>query len=176
MGRLVGDLLDFGAIDSGVLRLLPDWCDLALVLEAARRCITEAPPVAFVVDVADHLPPIWADHDRLEQVFVNLLENAVRHAVGFTEVSIEASLHACGDRISVRVRDDGPGVPVEAAERMFIPHERGLTDGPGAGLGLPIARGIVEAHGGSIEFERVRVGTCVRVTLPVEPSEVIEAW
>ncbi|MDQ1520024.1 MAG: hypothetical protein QOI55_1097 [Actinomycetota bacterium] len=168
MGRLVGDLLDFGAIDSGVLRLAPDWCDLGLVLVAAGRCVTDAPGSQFdVADWAD-LPPIWGDHDRLEQVFVNLLENAVRHGGSVTRVGVDLAMHT--NTVEVRVLDDGAGVPRELADRLFMPHERGLSDGPGAGLGLAIARGIVEAHGGTIRFEPVPTGTCVLVALPVEPA------
>ena len=74
MGRLVGDLLDSTAIDSGSLRLHPDWCDLRLVLEAAIRCVDAGEAVRSTV--ADGLEPVWGDHDRLEQVLVNLLENA----------------------------------------------------------------------------------------------------
>ncbi|MBI2708962.1 MAG: ATP-binding cassette domain-containing protein [Actinobacteria bacterium] len=170
MGRLVGDLLDFGAIDSGVLRLVPDWCDLGLVLEAARACVSEAAPgVIRLSGEGGAVPPVWADHDRLEQVFVNLLENAARHASGLTRVDVSARVDDGASTVTVRVRDDGPGVAVETAERMFLPHERGPADGPGAGLGLPIARGIVEAHGGRIRFEPSETGACVAVTLPIEP-------
>ncbi len=110
MGRLVGDLLDFSAIDSGTLRLVPDWCDLGLVLEAARRCVSEGP--GSPIDVGDHssLPPVWADHDRLEQVFVNLLDNAVRHGTGLTRVTVTAEVGPRGDVVTVRVADDGPGI------------------------------------------------------------------
>ncbi len=169
MGRLVGDLLDFSAIDSGTLRLLPDWCDLRLVLEAARRCVTEAPASLFDLNDDAALPPIWGDHDRLEQVFVNLFENAARHGTGLTQVQVRAVLHPDGDAITVRVSDDGSGIPADLAERVFLPHERGTTDG-GAGLGLAIARGIIEAHGGSVRLEPATAGTSIAVTLPVEPS------
>jgi signal transduction histidine kinase/ABC-type branched-subunit amino acid transport system ATPase component len=171
MGRLVGDLLDFSAIDSGDLRLQPDWCDLALVLEAARRCVTEAPSSIFELSSAE-LPSIWADHDRLEQVFVNLLENAVRHASGLTRVIVTARLSSSAAEVEIRVADDGGGIGWDPAERerVFRPHERGRTDGPGAGLGLAIARGIVEAHGGTIDLEPVAVGTSVLVTIPVEAA------
>jgi signal transduction histidine kinase len=171
MGRLVGDLLDFSAIDSGDLRLLPDWCELGLVLEAARRCVTEAPAALFDLSDCSALPAIWADHDRLEQVFVNLLENAVRHAPGLTRIEVRAELDPDGDAVTVRVVDDGPGIPNGRAEMVFLPHERGTGEGPGAGLGLAIARGIVEAHGGTIRLERVATGTSVLVTLPVEPGD-----
>jgi signal transduction histidine kinase/ABC-type multidrug transport system ATPase subunit len=173
MGRLVGDLLDFGAIDSGVLRLAPDWCDLELVVEAARRCVTGADATRFDPGERAQLPSIWGDHDRLEQVFVNLLENAIRHASDPTRVTITV---AVGDNtLDVRVTDDGPGIPSETADLLFLPHVRGMTDGGGAGLGLAIARGIVEAHGGRIrfdaggKFEANNPGACVVVTLPIEP-------
>jgi signal transduction histidine kinase len=171
MGRLVGDLLDFSAIDSGDLRLVPDWCDLGLVLEAARRCVTEAPASLFDLRSRD-VPPIWGDHDRLEQVFVNLFENAVRHAPGLTRVAVTAGVAPSGAEVEVRITDDGRGLgwDPEERERVFRPHVRGRTDGPGAGLGLAIARGVVEAHGGTIALEPVAVGTSVLVTLPIEPA------
>jgi signal transduction histidine kinase/ABC-type multidrug transport system ATPase subunit len=168
MGRLVGDLLDFSAIDSGTLRLVPDWCDLALVLGAARRCVSDA-PASFGEDVDDaELPPIWGDHDRLEQVFVNLLDNAVRHAMA-TDPVVTTSVDPHHGTVTVRVADDGPGIPRHLADRVFLPHERGTGPTAGAGLGLAIARGIVDAHGGVIRLEPVDRGTTVAVTLPIEP-------
>jgi signal transduction histidine kinase/ABC-type branched-subunit amino acid transport system ATPase component len=170
MGRLVGDLLDFSAIDSGTLRLQPDWCDLGLVLEAARRCVTDAPPSFVALSDCTAIPAIWADHDRLEQVFVNLLENAVRHADGASTVEVSATLEPDGQAVTVCVHDDGRGIPLALADRVFLPRERGRTDGPGAGLGLAIARGIVEAHGGTITLESGAGGTSVLVALRIEPA------
>ena len=169
MGRLVGDLLDFSAIDSGTLRLQRDWCDLGLVLEAARRCVTEGPPSLIAIRDGVDIPPIWADHDRLEQVFVNLLENAVRHASA-SAVDVSSEVGADGRTVRVRVADDGRGIPVDLAGKVFLPRERGPVDGRGAGLGLAIAKGIVEAHGGAIDLEPVALGTSVVVVLPAEPA------
>lgn len=171
MGRLVGDLLDFSAIDSGTMRLVCDWCDLELVLESARRCFRAHASVITVRSAAD-LPPVWADHDRLEQVFVNLLDNAVLHASGFTGISVDARHDGSAGTVVVRVADDGAGIPEELQARVFLPHERGAAAGPGVGLGLAIARGIVEAHGGSISLAPVAKGTTVAVVIPVEPAGV----
>ncbi|MEY2461903.1 MAG: D-xylose transport system ATP-binding protein, partial [Acidimicrobiaceae bacterium] len=170
MGRLVGDLLDFSAIDSGTLRLVRDWCSLALVLEAARQCVTEAPSALIELGDASELPAVWADHDRLEQVFVNLLDNAARHAAGVTEIAVTCTLDDGGRNVTVRVADDGHGIGDDLVERVFLPRERGATEGAGAGLGLAIARGIVDAHGGTICIEPTRQGTTVAVTIPVDPS------
>jgi signal transduction histidine kinase len=171
MGRLVGDLLDFSAIDSGTLRLLPDWCDLGLVLEAARRCVSDAPAALFDIQGGADLPAVWGDHDRLEQVFVNLFENAARHADGVTRVVVGAALEEGGEVVTVRVADDGAGIPGALAERIFLSRERGSGGGRGAGLGLAIARGIVEAHGGRVRLEPATRGTCIAVSLPVEPGD-----
>ncbi|GAC1518207.1 MAG: hypothetical protein NVS1B12_10300 [Acidimicrobiales bacterium] len=172
MGRLVGDLLDFSAIDSGTLRLVPDWCELGLVLDAARRCTSQEK----LIDIGDcaGLPPIWADHDRLEQVFVNLFENALRHGTGLTRITVSAELDGANPdgipaTVTVRVSDDGVGIPEALASRVFLPHERGATVGPGAGLGLTIARGIIDAHAGVIELGAAERGTSIVVTLPIEP-------
>jgi two-component system sensor histidine kinase GlrK len=67
------------------------------------------------------------------------------------------------------VIDQGPGIAPEDAERLFEPYIRGRQGGPGAGLGLSIARGIVEAHGGSVVLEPITAGACFVVTLPIDP-------
>jgi signal transduction histidine kinase/ABC-type multidrug transport system ATPase subunit len=170
MGRLVGDLLDFSAIDSGTLRLVRDWCNLDLVLDAARQCVTQAAPL-IELDAVPDMPTVWADHDRLEQVFVNLFDNAVRHAAGATRIRVTSELDSDGGNVTVRVIDDGCGIDEELRTRAFLPRERGLGEDAGAGLGLAIARGIVEAHGGAIMIEPVVRGTTVAVTIPVDRTD-----
>jgi signal transduction histidine kinase len=172
MGRLVGDLLDFSAIDSGTLRLVRDWCSLDLVLDAARKCVTDAPPTLIDLSEVVDIPTIWADHDRLEQVFVNVFDNAVRHAVGVTTICVTSSLDDRAGTVTVRVSDDGCGIDDELRARVFLPRQRGFVDGSGAGLGLAIARGIVEAHGGAIVIEPTLRGTTVAVTIPLDRSEI----
>ena len=106
LGRLVGDLLDFSAIESGILRLQRDWCDIPLVLDAAVACLPPAGAALVEVSCDPALPVVWADHDRLEQVFVNLLDNAVRHNPPGTRVSVSAEATGPGG-IAVSVLDDG---------------------------------------------------------------------
>ncbi len=175
MSRLVADLLDSSAIESGVLRLNPDWCDLPLVLRAALGCLS--PEQAAAVDLSwdPELPPVWGDHDRLEQVFVNLMENGLRHTAPGTLVRVHAGLGRRPGTVAVHVTDDGPGIPPEEAERLFQPWERGQTEGPGAGLGLSIVRGIVEGHRGAVGLEPSAGGASFLVELPVDPAEGIEA-
>jgi signal transduction histidine kinase/ABC-type multidrug transport system ATPase subunit len=171
LGRLVGDLLDFSAIESGLLRLQQDWCDLALVIEAAVSCLPPDRSLAVEVDCPAGFGPVWADHDRLEQVFVNLLENALRHNPPGVEVRVQVSL-AGSDSVAIRVADDGEGIPTELRAQLFESQERGATSAPGAGLGLSIARGIVVAHGGHISLEDVASGACFLIVLPIEgPGE-----
>jgi signal transduction histidine kinase len=165
LGRLVDDLLDFSAIDAGILRLHPDWCDVSVVLDAAQACLPAAASEHVEVRCPDSLV-VWADHDRLEQIFVNLLENAVRHNPPGTRVRVDVSPEPAGF-VTVDVTDDGVGIPVgEAAGRPGDRHERRGRAG-GAGLGLSIARGIVEAHGGTLELLGLDPGTRCLVRIPV---------
>jgi len=190
LGRLVDDLLDFSAIEAGVMRLQPDWCDLRLVIEAAVSCLpdTEGSRVSVACDAA--LPAVWADHDRLEQVFVNLLSNAVRHNPDGTSVNVAVApvISAAGSRsplsagpggapaeVEIRVIDDGSGFPEQLAHAPFESPRRQRSRSAGAGLGLSIARGIVQAHGGQIALEPVSVGTSFRIRLPVEGDAGAEA-
>jgi signal transduction histidine kinase/ABC-type branched-subunit amino acid transport system ATPase component len=167
LGRLVGDLLDFSAIESGVLRLQQDWCDISLVLDAAVACLPPAGAAMVEVACDPSLPVVWADHDRLEQVFVNLLDNALGHNPPGTRVSVSATVAGQGG-IAISVLDNGAGMPSEMASAPFEPIRRRRSPTAGAGLGLSIARGIVEAHGGAIELEQPGKGTRFLINLPVE--------
>jgi signal transduction histidine kinase len=166
LGRLVDDLLDFSAIESGVLRLQLDWCELELIIEAAVSCLPPEWSVAVTVDCDPNLPPVWADHDRLEQLFVNLVGNAVRHNPPGTLVQVTA--RSSGGEVDIAVSDDGVGFPPERGVAPFEATRRDPSQSAGAGLGLSIAQGIVDAHGGHLELERPATGTTFRIRLPIE--------
>ena len=119
LGRLVNDLLDFSAIESGILRLQSDWCDIPLVLDAAVACLPPASAPQIEVNCEPGLPVVWADHDRLEQLFVNLLTNALGHNPPGTRVLVTAGTDGPG-AITVSVADNGRGM---AAELMLAPFE-----------------------------------------------------
>jgi ABC-type multidrug transport system ATPase subunit/signal transduction histidine kinase len=166
LGRLVDDLFDFSAIDSGILRLQPDWCDLNLVLQAARDCLPASASSRVEIRCGGEFSEVWADHDRLEQVFVNLLDNAIRHNPPATTVRVDAVAVPPGT-VQVVVADDGMGMAADTASGRY-----GGKNGPrrrtrGAGLGLSITRGIIDAHGGRFEIQTGEKGTACVVTLPV---------
>jgi signal transduction histidine kinase/ABC-type multidrug transport system ATPase subunit len=174
LGRLVDDLLDFSAIESGIMRLQRDWCDIRLVLEAAIGCLPQDNATAVSLACDAGLPVVWADHDRLEQVFVNLLNNAFGHNPPGTRVQVTAASQR--SEMVISVLDDGSGMPPELAAAPFEParRPRASAGAGGAGLGLSIAKGIVQAHGGRIELDPPQDrGTCFSVHLPVE-AEVLE--
>ncbi len=163
LGRLVEDLLDFSAIDAGLLRLDQDWCELPLVLEAARACLPSPLSEAVTLYYPQEVPVLWADHDRLEQVFVNLFDNAVRHNPPGTTVSVKVSVGADGI-VAIAVSDDGSGIAPERLMSLAGPGERRGRSG-GSGLGLSIAKGIVEAHGGQLRITTSEQGTLAEVRL-----------
>jgi signal transduction histidine kinase/ABC-type multidrug transport system ATPase subunit len=169
LGRLVDDLLDFSAIESGTLRLQQDWCNIPLVLEAAIACVPPGAAEAVEVTCDLALPVVWADHDRLEQVFVNLLDNALGHNPPGTRVTVRAAAQGPAG-VAITVADDGTGMPDDFAMGPFEPMRRHRSRTAGAGLGLSIARGIVAAHGGRLVLERPAEGTQFRVWLPIELS------
>jgi ABC-type multidrug transport system ATPase subunit/signal transduction histidine kinase len=163
MHRLVKDLLDSSTLAAGRLPLVADWCDVELIMRAAAST-AGADAVVVEFDAAG-VPPVWADHDRLEQVLINVIENSLRH--GAHAVQMRAS--AADGVVSIHVIDDGPGVEA-AGEELFDAYVNGSTSRPGLGLGLAISRGIMDAHGGSIGFVPVEKGADVVITLPVEGS------
>lgn len=117
--------------------------------------------LAVTVDVEGAPEVIVVDADRVQQVLVNLMSNAKRHAAGLTRVALAARAEGA-ERVVIEVADDGAGIDAGALPRLFEPF---FTTG-GTGLGLPIARRIAEAHGGGIAVTSGPGGTTFRVTLP----------
>jgi signal transduction histidine kinase len=161
---LVTDLLMIASLDAGA-KQAHDIIDLSDLVKAE---LDRRPQPVKVVERLEPGVVVIGDLLRLTRLFTNLLDNAVRHATDATAVHVATTLDDEGT-VTVRVSDDGGGIPAHLVERVFLPHERGGATAPGAGLGLAIARGIVDAHGGTIRLEPSARGTTVAVTLPIEP-------
>ncbi|MFD8996879.1 sensor histidine kinase [Streptomyces abikoensis] len=168
--RLIAELLDISRIDSGRLEVRRQPVDMAAAVRRHVASYTRAGmrPERFEVKVADALPPLWADPDKVDQVLGNLLENAVRHGEGVVTIEVTPALtKAHAEGTAVTVSDEGPGIPEESMARVFTRFWRGSKRG-GTGLGLYIVKGIVDAHGGTITVGRAaRGGAQFRFTLPV---------
>ena len=152
LSRLVENLLDMSRIEAGKAEPHREAIDLAEVLDAAREATVRPEVVRLQVD--RDLPLVEADAAQLERAFANLLENAVRHGGG-RPVLVKSRIVA--DKITVRVVDQGPGIPQSEWRRIFEPFQHGEANGAGdgAGLGLAIAKGFVEANGGEIAVDSV---------------------
>jgi PAS domain S-box-containing protein len=166
--RLITELLDVSRIEAGrieVHRELVDIPDRAAKLIAGRVAAGEDPG-RFAVEVCGELPETWLDADKVDQILSNLIENAVRHGAG-TVTTVVESLPSAGARsVVVSVRDQGQGIAPELAPRVFRQFWRAKRRG-GAGLGLFIVKGLVEAHGGAISVQQAPGGGAeFRFTMP----------
>ena len=157
---LVDDLLDLGRIEAGKLSIDPEEFDLdALVGEAFAMLRTQATAKQVVLTRAATQRRMYADRQRIRQVLVNLLTNAIKFSPPGGRVDVHATTNSDGVRVTVR--DEGPGVPTHRIEDAFQKFEqltRGDSSRAGVGLGLAIARAIVEAHGGRISLESAKNG------------------
>ena len=171
MLRLVDDLLDTSRLDAGRIELMTETVDLAGWLARVASAFGQANPSHRVVaQVPSQLPAVRADLDRLGQVMNNLLSNAVRYSAAGSEIRIGAAV--AGEQIEVQVVDHGPGIAAQDCERIFEKFYRGKHGATlavrGTGLGLAVARQLVEAHGGSIGVRsRVGQGSTFWVRLPI---------
>ena len=168
LGRVVGDLLDLSKIEAGALAPQADWCDLRDLAVSAAGRFQAAHPIELGVP-AD-LPLVRADAAQLERVFSNLIENAVKFSEPGAAVQITGGSGPAW--VTVRVIDHGPGIPLEQRRHIFEPFFRGRGGGAsGSGLGLAIARGFVEANGGTIVVQsNVGLGTSFAVSFPRVPQ------
>ncbi len=171
LGRLVEDLRTLSLSEAGSLRLHREPTNLATLLRdvaAAHHPAADAVGVTLAPEGIDELPVLEVDPARIRQVVGNLIANALRFTPAGGRISVTAS-HT-DDGVSVVVRDTGSGMEPEALEHAFDRFYRS-PGSPGSGLGLPIARNLVEAHGGRIDIESAPGGgTAVRFTLPPSPE------
>jgi signal transduction histidine kinase len=154
--RFLRDLFDVGRIEAGTLELEQRPIPVApLVEEAAREHELRARDAGnwIVLEIAEDMRPLMADRDRILQVLEALLSNAIRFARGTGPITLKAEMisAAAGERVRLWVCDVGPGLPRGEVEHIFDRPWRGREERrTGAGLGLYLARGIAEAHGGSV--------------------------
>jgi two-component system, OmpR family, sensor histidine kinase KdpD len=178
LNRLVANLLDMSRLDAGRLTLKSDWCDVGEVIGVAAQrveeCLLHRP---LNIDVPPDLPLVQMDFVLMEQVLVNLLDNACSYSPPDAPISIEAELNR--GKLVIAVIDGGKGIPTDDLGRIFDKFYRvpGTATG-GTGLGLSICRGLVEAHGGTLTAENVPDGGArFVITLPAgtPPPPVKEA-
>lgn len=169
LSRLIHNLLSATRLESAnvELRRTPESVD-DIVLSAVERFNDRSRKVPIVSEIAADLPLISAEPVLLEQVLVNLLENATRYAGSNPAIAVHA--RAAEGAVLVQVEDNGPGIAEHEREKVFEKFYRGQhapkSDG-GVGLGLTICRSIIRAHGGKIGVrERVGGGTLVEFTVP----------
>jgi signal transduction histidine kinase len=174
LGRLVEDLRTLALSEAGSLSLHREPTDLdVLCVDVATSFAAAASEggVTIEADVDDNLPLLDVDPVRIREVLANLVANALRHTPAGGRVAISArsvpGLATVGDAVELAVVDTGEGIDAELLPHVFDRFARGRGS-PGSGLGLSIARGLVELHGGSIAAEsRPGGGTAIRIRLPV---------
>ena len=179
MSTLVSNLLDMARIESGEVKFNLQWQPLEEVVGSALNAARAMLKNHHVnVQIPRDLPLVRFDALLIERVLVNLLENASKYTPPGSTVTLTAEV--IGDRLSVSVTDDGPGLPAGQQEAVFQKFTRGERESatPGVGLGLAICRAIVESHQGKIvAADRPGGGARFTFTLPlgIPPAAAVEA-
>jgi signal transduction histidine kinase len=169
LSRLVEDTLEFSRLELETNALRMERCLLAAIVAGAVETMRdEAAHHGQTLTVEQPDDPIWlqADPTRLQQVFSNLLSNAVRYTP--EEGTIRLTVSPDDERVTVTVRDNGRGIPPEELAHIFQPFTRAATDFGGLGIGLALVQRIVALHGGRVTVESAGVhqGSVFTVTLP----------
>jgi two-component system sensor histidine kinase KdpD len=168
LNRLVHNLLDMTRLESGGLRVRKEWHPLEEVVGAAlSRLVKSLQGRSVTTRLPEGLSLVPIDDVLIEQVLINLLDNAVKHTPGGSPIEITA--WAREDAVTVEIADHGPGLAPGDEERVFDKFYRSnAPTSRGVGLGLAICRGIVEAHGGHISAQnRPDGGVAFRFTIPL---------
>ena len=172
MDRLVRNLLDMTRLESGAIHLQKEWHPFEEIVGAAlTRLESRLNGHQVRADFPPDLPLVLLDGVLMEQVLINLLENALKFAPPST--AIELSATGSDHELVFAIADRGPGIPPGDEQRIFDKFYRaGPAREGGVGLGLTICRGIIEAHGGRIRVEqRPGGGAVFQFTLPIEQAQ-----
>jgi PAS domain S-box-containing protein len=171
LNRMITEMLDLDRIEAGRVSLRLSNVDLnAAITDSIERARATSPAHSIVADLDPLLPTLLADGDRLVQVVTNLLNNAVKYSPDGGEIRVRSQL--TGSQTLVSVSDQGQGIPEDYITRIFERYERYEASATsrimGTGLGLPIARQIVEMHGGRIWVESTPgAGSTFHFTIPI---------
>ncbi|MCX6022907.1 MAG: DUF4118 domain-containing protein [Chloroflexi bacterium] len=170
LNRIVGNLLDLSRMEAGVLRPDKRWRDISALIDDVLGRLRPLTAHHLVrTEVEDGLPPLPFDYIEIDQTLSNLLENAVKYTPPGAEIVVRA--HRRDGDLLIDVADRGPGIPAAALHQVLSPFYRVESKGQrpqGTGLGLAVARGLVEAHGGRLWVEnRAGGGARFSFTLPL---------
>jgi signal transduction histidine kinase len=175
--RLINDLLDLSRIEMGRLELRrSSVCIRDLSTEVVESCqpLAQEKGITLTMQLPPTLSPVSADRDKLNQVLTNLIQNAIKFTPGDGQARLEVRSRDDGF-VQVNVVDTGPGIPSDELDKVFQRFYRGASAPAatqGAGLGLTIAKNLVELHGGRIWISStVGAGSCFSFTIPMhQPS------
>ncbi|HJT37764.1 MAG TPA: ATP-binding protein, partial [Actinomycetota bacterium] len=175
---LINDLLDMAKIEAGKIEIRPAPTDVSVVVmevENVLGALARAKSIQMTTDVDEDVPLAMADPGRLRQVLFNLVSNAIKFTPEGGRITVDVV--NLEQSVTISVSDTGPGLLPEEAERIFQPYERGSAgvDGEGAGLGLALARSLVELQGGRIWVKSTPgEGSTFSVLLPAASVERLE--
>jgi signal transduction histidine kinase len=172
LSALIDDLFELSRLEAGDINWSLEQVAVGqLVSETvdAMRVHADARGISVTADLPAHLAPAKGNPEKLQRVLFNLIQNAIRHSPADGTVVVRAE--SLSDMIEVEVEDLGDGIPAAERELVFEAFYRGGTNAPrptnGAGLGLAVARAIVDAHGGEIWLPNTQMGTRVRFSIPI---------
>jgi signal transduction histidine kinase len=172
LGSMITDLLDAGRLEQGIFALSLQPVDLASLIRRTVEML-EMPEMPIHVEAPEEVVAEQADPDRLRQALENLIANALQHSPRGAPITVRLSheTRADGEWGIVTVRDEGPGIAPMQLPTLFDRFARGTTS-TGLGLGLFLARGITEAHGGALSVEsEIGQGTTFRLALPLKGQQ-----
>ena len=177
LNRFVGNLLDMTRLESGALQLNRQWVEIGDIIGSAlARMEAALSSHRLAIGVEPGLPLLSLDFVLIEQVLVNILDNAAKYSDPGTTITLNAL--RMGNEVAVEISDQGIGIPAQEIDKIFEKFyrvRRGDRQVAGTGLGLSICRGIVEAHGGHIgaRLPQRGKGTIFTVTLPVQKGPAV---
>ncbi len=180
LNALIQDILDVSRLESGTMKFVVNETDVNTLVTSVQQTMqasANTKQLTITTHLQANLPTLKIDNERITQVFINILNNAIKFSKEHTEITIAVKVQ--NDQILFEIQDQGPGIPKDQLTKIFdLFHQVNSNSDReygGAGLGLAISRGIVLAHGGDIWVESVLgQGSCFKFVLPLQPVQNVE--
>lgn len=168
--RIIKDLLNF----SRSTEIKREKASINNILEEVLELssyLLKKENIKIIKDLDPHLPEIFVDKEKMEQVFLNLLLNAIQAMENTLEKVLTLKTYQKNERVYISIQDSGPGIPEEFVSKIFDPFFTTKPPGKGTGLGLTVSLAIVKNHGGTIHLEKYKEGAIFTIELPLELKE-----